>query len=210
MDKSDFAVMKNREMGLKPRIDWYQLMSRDYFSFLFIYFVRLCSVCHVGLFATPWTAARQAPLSLTFPRKDYRKSVVISSGGYSRLRELVSLFSPALAGRTLTTAPPEKPFIYLPWEKHSIWRGGVGTVLMRRILWRGENLKKRRMICCWGDNLCIDKRGSLCLCRGLVWGRNMDIFHRNRRESRGCGIRCKWLVDVGSYEVSKQTYNGMS
>ena len=44
VDKSDFAVMKNREMGLKPRIDWYQLMSRDYFSFLFVYFVWLCSV----------------------------------------------------------------------------------------------------------------------------------------------------------------------
>ena len=105
VDKSDFAVMKNREMGLKPRIDWYQLMSRDYFSFLFIYFVRLCSVCHVGLFTTPWTVAHQAPLSLEFPRKDYRESVVISSGGYSRPRELVSLFSPALAGRILTTAP---------------------------------------------------------------------------------------------------------
>ena len=197
VDKSDFAVMKNREMGLKPRIDWYQLMSRDYFSFLFIYFVRLCSVCHVGLVTTPWTVAHQAPLSLEFPRKDYRESVVISSGGYSRPRELVSLFSPALAGRILTTAPPEKPFIYFTMGETQHLEGWGGECVNEKNIVERKKLKKRRMICCWGDNLCIDKRGSLCLCRGLVLGRNMDIFHRNRRESRGCGIRCKWLGRCG-------------
>ena len=31
----------------------------------------VCSLSHVQLFVTPWTAAHQAPLSMGFPRQDY-------------------------------------------------------------------------------------------------------------------------------------------
>ena len=33
--------------------------------------MRVCSFSRVRLFATPWTAARQAPLSMGFSRQEY-------------------------------------------------------------------------------------------------------------------------------------------
>ena len=68
---------------------------------------------HVHLFATSWTVARQAPLSMGFSRQEH----------WSRLpsppprdlpgpgTEPMCLASPALAGRLFSTAPPGKPQI---------------------------------------------------------------------------------------------------
>ena len=36
---------------------------------------RACMLCHVWLFATSWTVACQAPLSMPFPRKEYRSGL---------------------------------------------------------------------------------------------------------------------------------------
>ena len=36
---------------------------------------------HVQLFVTPWTVARQAPLSLRFPRQEYRSELPFPSPG---------------------------------------------------------------------------------------------------------------------------------
>ena len=33
------------------------------------------SLSHVQLFVTPWTVARQAPLSMAFPRQEYRSGL---------------------------------------------------------------------------------------------------------------------------------------
>jgi len=35
------------------------------------YYVRACVLSHVRFFATPWTVAHQAPLSMGFPRQEY-------------------------------------------------------------------------------------------------------------------------------------------
>ena len=35
------------------------------------YYVRACALSHVRFFATPWTVAHQAPLSMGFPRQEY-------------------------------------------------------------------------------------------------------------------------------------------
>ena len=35
----------------------------------------VCVLSHVQLFVTPWTVAHQAPLSLGFPRKEYRSGL---------------------------------------------------------------------------------------------------------------------------------------
>ena len=60
---------------------------------------------------TPWTIARQAPLSMEFSRQKYWSGLPFPS-----LRDLpnpgikpVSPASPALAGRYFTTAPRGKP-----------------------------------------------------------------------------------------------------
>ena len=95
--------------------------------------VSLCEATCVWLFVTPWTVARQAPVSMGFSRQEY----------WSRLPclpprhlpdpgiELASLISPVLPGRFLTTSAtweaqhqPEgfpnaycqaQPFICLIW-----------------------------------------------------------------------------------------------
>ena len=41
----------------------------------------MCALGHVQLFATSWTAARQAPLSLGFPRQEYWSGLPFPSPG---------------------------------------------------------------------------------------------------------------------------------
>ena len=69
---------------------------------------------HVQLFATPWTVACQAPLSLGFPRHKYWSRLPFPPPGdfLTQGSEPESLASPALAGRFFTTEPPGKPVIH--------------------------------------------------------------------------------------------------
>ena len=62
---------------------------------------------HVQLFATPWTTACQAPLSMGFSRQEYWSGLPCSPPGDLPNPGInpASLLSPALAGRFL----PEKP-----------------------------------------------------------------------------------------------------
>ena len=66
---------------------------------------------HVQLFVTPWTVARQAPLSMEFSRQEYWGGLP-----FHALRDLpdrgvqpMSLASPALAGELFITVPPGRP-----------------------------------------------------------------------------------------------------
>ena len=59
-------------------------------------------------FATPWTVAHQAPLSMGFSRQEYWRWLPFPSPG--NLPDLgIKLASPALAGRFFTIEPPGKP-----------------------------------------------------------------------------------------------------
>ena len=62
------------------------------------------------LFVTPWTVARQAPLSMGFPRQEYWSGLPFPSPGDLPEPGIQTLFSvsPALAGEFFTTAPPRK------------------------------------------------------------------------------------------------------
>ena len=66
---------------------------------------------HVQLFATQWTVAHQAPLSMEFSRQEYWSGLTFHTPG--DLPEpgikTASLASPALTGRFFTTMPPGKP-----------------------------------------------------------------------------------------------------
>jgi len=57
-------------------------------------------------FATPWTVACQASLSMGFPRQNYWSGLSFPSPGYLPDPRIES---PALAGRFFTTEPPGKP-----------------------------------------------------------------------------------------------------
>jgi len=65
----------------------------------------------VWLFEIPWTVALQAPLHMAFSRQEHWSGLPgPSPGDVSRAGiEPTSLVSPALARRSLTTVPPEKP-----------------------------------------------------------------------------------------------------
>jgi len=70
---------------------------------------------HVWLFATPWTAASQAPLSMEFSWQEYWSELPMPTPGDlpDPGIKCLSLASPALAGRFFTTEPPEKPMFII-------------------------------------------------------------------------------------------------
>ena len=66
----------------------------------------------VQLFKTPWTVARQAPLSMGFFRKNWSGLPCPPPGDLPNPGiEPTSLMSPALADRFFTTSIPGKPII---------------------------------------------------------------------------------------------------
>ena len=69
--------------------------------------VRAQSLSRVQLFATPWTVAYQATLSMGFPRQESWSGLPFPSPDPGI--KLVSPASPALPGGFLTTEPPGKP-----------------------------------------------------------------------------------------------------
>ena len=70
------------------------------------YLCTLSHFSHVWLFATLWTVAHQAPLSKGFSRQEYWNGLPFPPLGDfpNPGTELVSLTSPALAGRFFTTS----------------------------------------------------------------------------------------------------------
>ena len=72
----------------------------------------LCnSLSHVQLFATPWTVARQAPLSMGFPRQECWSGLPCLQGIFPT-QGLNPSLSPALAGEFIATELPGKPRVY--------------------------------------------------------------------------------------------------
>ena len=72
--------------------------------------VHVCMLSCVWLFETPWTIARQAPLSMGFSRQEYWSGLPCPPPGDlpDPGIEPMSVASPALAGGFFTTAPPGK------------------------------------------------------------------------------------------------------
>ena len=80
----------------------------------------------MGLFATPWTAAHQAPLSMGFSRQEYWSGPPLPSSGDPPHPE-VEPSALALAGRFFTTEPPGKPRVSLPGHKQQDGEAGLIT-----------------------------------------------------------------------------------
>ena len=66
------------------------------------------SLSRIQLFSTPWTVARQAPLSMGFPTQKYWSELPFPSPG-GLLYTGIESASPALAGGIFTAEPPGKP-----------------------------------------------------------------------------------------------------
>ena len=69
-------------------------------------------------FATPWTVAHQAPLSMGFSRQEYWSGLPFPSGDLPDPG--IKSTSPALGGMFFTTEPPGKPSLYLKHHLFSI------------------------------------------------------------------------------------------
>ena len=65
------------------------------------------SLSRIRLFAAPWTAAFQAPLSMGFSRQEYWSGLPFPPPG-DLPNPGIEPASPALAGRFFTTEPPGK------------------------------------------------------------------------------------------------------
>ena len=70
--------------------------------------VKVKSLSRVRLFATPWTVARQAPLSMGFSRQEYWSGLPFPSPEDLPNPEIESR-SPALQADVLSSEPPGKP-----------------------------------------------------------------------------------------------------
>ena len=78
--------------------------------YIYMYVCMLSRLSQVQLFATLWTIAHQAPLSMGFSRKEYWNKLPCPPPGDLPDPGIkpASLTSPALVGSFFTTAPPEK------------------------------------------------------------------------------------------------------
>ena len=65
-------------------------------------------LCHVGLFVTPWTVARPAPLSVEFSRQECWSELPLPTPG-DLPQPRIEPVSPALTGEFFTIAPSGKP-----------------------------------------------------------------------------------------------------
>ena len=72
--------------------------------------VKVKSLSHVQLFATPWTVAYQAPLSMGFSRQEYCSGLPIPSPG-DLPNPGIKPRSPALWADALPSEPPGKPIV---------------------------------------------------------------------------------------------------
>ena len=131
--------------------------------------VYMCVFSRVWLFVTPWTVARQAPLSIGFPRQEYWSGSPFPSPGIFPTQGSKSPLLRLLHWQvgSLPLAPPENVLMslrspaqaFLPLRKGN--RQG-GTCCLPCTLWR--------LGCCWR------RRGSLLLPTLLAAGR--PEFHK--------------------------------
>ena len=94
---------------------WFSLYNNANQSSLYKYKTVLSRFSHVCLFVTPWTVARQAPLSMGFSRQEYWSGFLCPPPGDlpNPGTEPASLTSPALAGRFFTTSATWE-VLYIP------------------------------------------------------------------------------------------------
>ena len=99
----------------------------------------MCSVMSDSV--TPWTVARQAPLSIDFSRQECWNGLPFPSAGNlpDPGIKTVSLTSPVLAGRLFTTVPPGKRGQMN--SLHSFKRGPLG------IPWWFSKIRTQRFHC---------------------------------------------------------------
>ena len=103
-----------------------------------------CILCHVRLFATPWTVAHPAPLSMEFSRQEYFSELPFPSPrdipDPGILHE--SLESPSLTGEFFTIVPLVKLIIVLLKRQLTLYKQIEKQKLLERISFKIIQLAK--------------------------------------------------------------------
>ena len=90
-------------------------MGKDRLGFEVVVYtlcVSVKSLSRVRLFATPWTVACQAPLSMGFSRQEYWSGLPFPSPG-DLPNPGIEPGSPALQADALSSEPPGKPCVHI-------------------------------------------------------------------------------------------------
>ena len=97
--------------GLKVGVGSFDHVKSSFVQLLILTEGMCMCVIRVWLFATLWTVACQAPLSMGFPRQEYWSGLPFPSPGDLPHpgTETISLASPALQADSLPSEPPGKP-----------------------------------------------------------------------------------------------------
>ena len=109
---------KSKNISIRYDIDYLPKTQckGQIFSFMCVcVYVYVCMLTCVQLFATPWTIAHQAPLSMGYSRQEYWSGLPFPPPRDlpGPRTEPSSPVSPALAGRFFTTEQPGKPHLSL-------------------------------------------------------------------------------------------------
>ena len=101
---------------------------------------------YIQLFATPWTAAHQAPMSTEFFRQEYWSRLPFPPLGDLPNPGTESMF-PALVGEFFTTEPPEK-LTYLHRRNKNIhpYKTWMGVLLHGRFIHNSQILEKPKCL----------------------------------------------------------------
>ena len=102
-------ILVKISLGSGGKFSHGQLVILWGFSFLISPLVKWSEVSHVRLFATPWTVAYQAPLSMGFSRPRYWSPRLPFPSPEDLPHPGIEPWSPTLQAEALLSEPPGKP-----------------------------------------------------------------------------------------------------
>ena len=128
------------------------------------------SLSHIGPFATPWTIAYQAPLSMGFSRQEYCSGLPFPSLG-DLPNPGIELVSPSLQADTLLSEPPGKPYMAI---KILNQMEGRKSTIPKCLFCSPSYLEQRGLTASWSihcaNSLCQRPQLPVISSRGeLVW-----------------------------------------
>ena len=126
--------------------------------------MKVKSLSRVRLFATPWTVAHQAPLSMGFSRQEYCSGLSFPSPG-DLPDPGIKPRSPALEADALTSEPQpwvclcplplEPPFHLLPspTPSRSSQSTGLKSLHHKYLLFNYSNPRRSKVSCIWAGSM---------------------------------------------------------
>ena len=107
--RMNLFIHTKRQLRFWKELCW---IYRSIWRLLLVHLSEVKSLSHIRLFATPWTVAHQAPLSMGFSRQEYWSGLPFPSPG-DLPNPGIEPRSPTLQADSLPSEPPGKPLMIL-------------------------------------------------------------------------------------------------